>query len=166
VPVAEVVTSPALAQIGREWPSDGRQIGILVTENSDVAAVKELEQAVFDDDMVPLVIGPVGGRLGEGEPDATVAISRTYQTQRSIEFDAVVVVDLPAHPRTDILISEMFRHKKAIATLAPIDRYAEFEIGPDTPGVVAVDAAADVLPGLKPLLAAHRAWDRPDPARV
>jgi len=166
VPVAEVVTSPALAQIGREWPSDGRQIGILVTENSDVAAVKELEQAVFDDDMVPLVIGPVGGRLGEGEPDATVAISRTYQTQRSIEFDAVVVVDLPAHPRTDILISEMFRHKKAIATLAPIDRYADFGLSSDTPGVVAVDAAADVLPALKPLLAAHRVWERPDPERV
>lgn len=106
-----------------------------------------------------------GGRLGEGEPDATVAISRTYQTQRSIEFDAVVVVDLPAHPRTDILISEMFRHKKAIATLTPIDRYADFGLSSD-PGVVAVDAAADVLPALKPLLAAHRAWDRPDSARV
>lgn len=106
-----------------------------------------------------------GGRLGEGEPDATVAISRTYQTQRSIEFDAVVV-DLPAHPRTDILISEMFRHKKAIATLTPIDRYADFGLSSDTPGVVAVDAAADVLPALKPLLAAHRACDRPDPARV
>ncbi|MGN7156510.1 catalase [Dietzia cercidiphylli] len=166
VPVAEVVTSPALSQIGREWPSDGRLIGILVTEASDVAAVKALEQAVFDDDMVPLVIAPTGGRLGEGEPDATVTVSRTYQTQRSIEFDALVVVDLPAHPRTDVLISEMFRHKKAIASLAPVDQFVDFGLTADTPGVVVVDEAADVLPALKPLLATHRAWDRPDPARV
>ncbi|MFN3339605.1 MAG: catalase-related domain-containing protein, partial [Dietzia sp.] len=166
VPVADVVTSPALSQIGREWPSDGRLIGILVTEASDVAAVKMLEQAVFADDMVPLVIAPTGGRLGEGDPDATVAVSRTYQTQRSIEFDALVVVDLPANPRTDILISEMFRHKKAIASLAPVDQFVDFGLTADTPGVVVVDEAAGVLPALKPLLATHRAWDRPDPARI
>ncbi|MDX2357639.1 catalase [Dietzia sp. PP-33] len=168
VPTAEVVTSPALSQIGREWPSDGRLIGILVTEASDVAAVKALEQAVFDDDMVPLVIAPSGGKLSGGDPDdpETVTVSRTYRTQRSIEFDALVVVDLPAHPNTDVLISEMFRHKKAIASLAPIDRFADFGLTADTPGVVAVDEASGVLPALKPLLATHRAWDRPDPARI
>ncbi|AWH94220.1 catalase [Dietzia psychralcaliphila] len=168
VPVAKVVTSPALSQIGREWPSDGRLIGILVTEASDVAAVKVLEQAVFDDDMVPLVIAPTGGKLGGGDPDdpATVTVSRTYRTQRSIEFDALVVVDLPADPNTDVLISEMFRHKKAIASLAPVDQFVDFGLTADTPGVVVVDEAAGVLPALKPLLATHRAWDRPDPARI
>ncbi|MEH6821080.1 MAG: catalase [Dietzia psychralcaliphila] len=168
VPVAEVVTSPALSQIGREWPSDGRLIGILVTEASDVAAVKVLEQAVFDDDMVPLVIAPTGGKLGGGDPDdpETVTVSRTYRTQRSIEFDALVVVDLPADPNTDVLISEMFRHKKAIASLAPVDQFVDFGLTADTPGVVVVDEAAGVLPALKPLLATHRAWDRPDPARI
>ena len=172
VPVAEVVTSPAVSQIGKEWPSDGRQIGILVTGDSDVAVVAELQQAVFADDMVPLVIGPVGGTLGEGDPDAegagpvSISVSRTYHTQRSIEFDALVVVDLPANPRTDVLISEVYRHKKAIATLAPIDRYTDFGLSSGTPGVVAVDAAADVLPALKPLLANPRVWERPDPERV
>jgi len=133
-----------------------------------VAAVAAIQQAVFDDDMVPLVIAPTGGRLGSGEPDDSegVLVARTYQTQRSIEFDALVVVDLPAHPRTDILLSEMYRHKKAIATLVPVDRYADFGVRSDTPGVVAVDEAAGVLPALKPLLATHRVWDRPDPARV
>ncbi|MEH6381523.1 MAG: catalase, partial [Dietzia cercidiphylli] len=165
VPVAEVVTSPALSQIGREWPSDGRLIGILVTEASDVAAVKALEQAVFDDDMVPLVIAPTGGTLGGSDADdaETVTVSRTYRTQRSIEFDALVVVDLPADANTDVLISEMFRHKKAIASLAPVDQFVDFGLTADTPGVVVVDEAAGVLPALKPLLATHRAWDRPDP---
>ncbi|MBB1040694.1 MULTISPECIES: catalase [unclassified Dietzia] len=168
VPVAEVVTSPALSQIGREWPSDGRLIGILVTEASDVAAVKALEQAVFDDDMVPLVIAPTGGTLGGSDADdaETVTVSRTYRTQRSIEFDALVVVDLPADANTDVLISEMFRHKKAIASLAPVDQFVDFGLTADTPGVVVVDEAAGVLPALKPLLATHRAWDRPDPARI
>ena len=166
VPVAEVVTSPALSQIGKEWPSDGRQIGILVTEDSDVDAVSNLVQAVFDDDMVPLVIAPTGGMLGDPEAGEAVSVSRTYQTQRSIEFDALVVVDLPANPRTDILIREMFRHKKAIASLASVDRYADFGITTDTPGVVQVDSAAGVVPALTPLLANHRVWERPDPARV
>ncbi|MCT1516137.1 catalase [Dietzia cercidiphylli] len=168
VPTAEVVTSPALSQIGREWPSDGRLIGILVTEASDVAAVKALEQAVFDDDMVPLVIAPTGGTLGGSDADdaETVTVSRTYRTQRSIEFDALVVVDLPADANTDVLISEMFRHKKAIASLAPVDQLVDFGLTADTPGVVVVDEAAGVLPALKPLLATHRAWDRPDPARI
>ncbi|MFN7242025.1 MAG: catalase [Dietzia cercidiphylli] len=168
VPTAEVVTSPALSQIGREWPSDGRLIGILVTEASDVAAVKALEQAVFDDDMVPLVIAPTGGTLGGSDADdaETVTVSRTYRTQRSIEFDALVVVDLPADANTDVLISEMFRHKKAIASLAPVDQFVDFGLTADTPGVVVVDEAAGVLPALRPLLATHRAWDRPDPARI
>ena len=168
VPVAEVVTSPALSQIGQEWPTDGRQIGVLVTEQSDVAVVAELVQTVFDNDMVPLVIAPSGGRLEGSDPDAdsTVAVSRTYQTQRSIEFDALVVVDLPADPHTDVLISEMYRHKKAVATLVPVDRYVDFGLSSSTPGVVAVETAADVVPALTPLLAAHRAWERPDPARV
>ncbi|KAA0918224.1 hypothetical protein [Dietzia sp. ANT_WB102] len=33
----EVVTSPALSQIGRQWPTDERQIGILGTASSDVS---------------------------------------------------------------------------------------------------------------------------------
>ena len=172
-PVAEVATSPALSQIGREWPTDGRQIGILVTEASDVAAVAEIQQAVFGAGMVPLVIAPTGGQLGDGDPDrddddnaAAVAVSRTYRTQRSIEFDAVVVVDLPTDPHTDVLLSELFRHKKAIATLAPLGQYADFGITEATPGVVAVGSPGEVLNALTPLLAAHRAWDRPDPERV
>lgn len=76
------------------------------------------------------------------------------------------MVDLPANPRTDVLVSEMYRHKKAIATLAPIDRYVDFGVSSETPGVVQVDSAAGVLPALKPLLANHRVWERPDPARV
>ncbi|WP_299023244.1 catalase [uncultured Dietzia sp.] len=162
---SEVTTSPVLSQVGGEWPSDGRLVGILVTSATDVDGVKAVVDAVFADGMVPLVIAERGGTLGGG--DTTVAVSRTYQTQRSVEFDALVVVDLPADPRIDVLISEMVRHKKAIAHPAAIaGDLVDFGITEGTPGVALFEAPGDAVTALQPLLAVHRAWDRPDPERV
>lgn len=167
--VDEQMTSPALSQVGREWPSDGRQIGILVTEDSDVAAVSTIVDAVFAATMVPLVIAPTGGELsggaGGGGGGGTVTAARTYRTQRSIEFDALVVVDLPADANIDVLINEMFRHKKAIAHLGPVD-LSGVGVTAGSPGVVSVAEPVGVVDALTPLLATHRVWDRPDPARV
>ncbi|MDV8000154.1 catalase [Rhodococcus sp. IEGM 1408] len=161
----EVAPSPTVSQIGGEWPSDGRLIGVLVTSGTDADAIKAVVDGVFADDMVPLVIAEHGGTLGDG--DTTVAVSRTYQTQRSIEFDALVVLDLPANPRVDVLLSEMFRHKKAIVhSAATAGDLVDFGITDATPGVASFDDSASAVAALKPLLAVHRAWDRPDPARI
>lgn len=172
VPVAEVVTSPALAQVGHEWPTEGRQIGILVTEGSDVVAVAAIVASVFDADMVPLVIAPTGGTVqshtasdSSADEQTTVPVSRTYRTQRSIEFDALVVVDVPADPNIDVLVNEVIRHKKAIARLGSAD-LTEFGIAADTPGIVTSPNPEGVVDALIPLLATHRVWERPDPERV
>ena len=172
VPVAEVVTSPALAQVGHEWPTEGRQIGILVTEGSDVVAVAAIVASVFDADMVPLVIAPTGGTVqshkasdSSADEQTTVPVSRTYRTQRSIEFDALVVVDVPADPNIDVLVNEVIRHKKAIARLGSAD-LTDFGIAADTPGIVTSPNPEGVVDALIPLLATHRVWERPDPERV
>ena len=163
----EQLTSPALSQVGGEWPTDGRQIGILVTADSDVSAVSTIVDAVFAEKMVPLVIAPTGGTLGtaDDDGDGAVTVSRTYRTQRSIEFDALVVVDLPADANIDVLVNEVFRHKKAIAHLGTTG-LADVGVADGSPGVVRVDGPGAVVEALTPLLAAHRVWERPDPARV
>ena len=163
----EQLTSPALSQVGREWPTDGRQVGILVTADSDVSAVSTIVDAVFAQKMVPLVIAPTGGRLGsvDDDDDGAVTVSRTYRTQRATEFDALVVVDLPADANTDVLVNEVFRHKKVIAHLGTTS-LADVGVADGSPGVVRVDDPGAVVDALAPLLAAHRVWERPDPARV
>lgn len=65
--------------------------------------------------MFPLLIAPRGGRLGEGS--TSVAVERTYATMRSVEFDAVVLTEgIESSTEVDVLISEAWRHLKAIAT--------------------------------------------------
>ncbi|QGU08004.1 Catalase HPII [Corynebacterium occultum] len=154
---AEVTPSPALSQVGQKWPVQGRQLGILTTENSDPAAVAELVAAAFAADLVPLVIGESGGTLGESE----VPISRTYTTARSVEFDAVVVADAPDLPEARVLLDEVFRHNKAAAVLsAAAAKAAELGLSTSGPGVVEIDTLAQAVEALDPLLATHRVWER------
>lgn len=134
--------------------------------------VAAIVASVFDADMVPLVIAPTGGTVqshtasdSSAEEQTTVPVSRTYRTQRSIEFDALVVVDVPADPNIDVLVNEVIRHKKAIARLGSAD-LTEFGIAADTPGIVTSPNPEGVVDALIPLLATHRVWERPDPERV
>ncbi|MCS5480182.1 catalase [Corynebacterium sp. YIM 101645] len=147
----DVVPSPALSQVGEEWPLDGRQIGILTTKNTSPEEVGELVMAVDAAGMVPLVVSEHGGKLGE------LPISRTYDTARSVEFDAVVVAEKSDRPEADILLSEAFRHKKAIALGSGVDTPA---VDAGAPGVVGVDKLADALDALTPLMRKHRVWER------
>ena len=39
VPLADVAPSPALSQVGREWPADGRMVGIVVDPDGDLDGV-------------------------------------------------------------------------------------------------------------------------------
>ena len=90
VPLADVTPSPALSQVGKRWPTDGRLIGILVDENSDADAVRTVRKAVFAAGMVPLLIAPKGGKIfaDSGDP---LDVQRTLLTARSIEFDTILV---------------------------------------------------------------------------
>lgn len=154
--LADVTPSPALSQIGNEWPIDGRQIGILTTESTSAASVAKLMSAVDAAGMVPLVVGERGGKLG-GKDDG-IDVSRTYDTARSIEFDAIVIADIPQRYEVDVLLAEAFRHKKAIAVREGVD---QVHLDLAAPGVVTVKTLVDAVEQLTPLMKKHRVWDRP-----
>ena len=121
--------SPALSQIGREWPADGRIVGIVVDPTADLDGVDAVRQAVFAAGMVPLLIAPHGGMVGD------LPVQRTFATARSVEFDALLLAGAPApapgraagpgrqgrrrgraavDPRVLLLVEECWRHAKAI----------------------------------------------------
>ncbi|WP_345227416.1 catalase [Streptomyces cremeus] len=179
VPHASVDPSPALSQVGGEWPADGRIIGIVAGQ--DLTGLREVRQAVLDAGMVPLVVAATGGTLddGTGEP---VTVQRTFTTARSIEFDAILLAGTPAagadayaardakadesrahvtDPRVLLLVSEAYRHGKAIGGWSGALHVLEAAGVPDlAPGVVLGDEGPAVLGELTGLLAKHRVWER------
>ncbi|MEU6944730.1 catalase [Streptomyces sp. NPDC046316] len=172
--------SPALSQLGRTWPVDGRVIGIVAHPAADLRSVRSVRDAVFKAGMLPLVIAPTGGVLGRGKDPVTV--QRTFAAARSIEFDALLLAGTPeaaadAHgardakagaagsggpdPRVLLLVSEAYRHGKAIGGWG--DASLTFDaagIGPDEPGIVLEGTPGAVLRQITKSLAGHRAWDR------
>ncbi|PWI42976.1 catalase [Streptomyces sp. ICBB 8177] len=179
--LASVEPSPALSQIGRSWPLDGRIVGIVAGPDSDLAAIRSLRDAVLEADMVPLVIAPVGGELGDG--DDAVTVQRTFAAARSVEFDTVllsgsVAPGSDAHgardakaghalgagridPRISLMLSEAFRHGKALGAWGDgVEALRAAGIPVEAPGVVTAEGADAVLRQVKELLALHRVWDR------
>ncbi|MFC7848787.1 catalase [Arthrobacter sp. NPDC057388] len=178
--VPEAQPSPALSQLGKTWPVAGRVVGIVADESSDLEAVRDARKALDDAGIVPLVIAPSGGTLG-GEADGGIPVQRTYLTARSTEFDAVILAGSVApaddaeqgldpkagepgaslDPRIVLLLSETFRHAKAIGAWgsgsAGLDAA---RIPDDAAGVVLGDSAGQVVPQIQELLGAHRAWER------
>ena len=178
--VPDAQPSPALSQLGKTWPVAGRVVGIVADGSSDLEAVRDARKALDDAGIVPLVIAPAGGTLG-GESDGGIPVQRTYLTARSTEFDAVIVAGSGApaddaeqgldakagdpgaslDPRVVLLLSEAFRHAKAIGAWgsgsAGVDAAS---IPDDAAGVVRGDTAEQVVPQIQELLAAHRAWER------
>ncbi|MER7800249.1 catalase [Streptomyces parvulus] len=179
-PLADVSPSPALSQIGRTWPADGRVIGIVADPELDLAGVKALREAILDKDMVPLVIAPSGGVIGEGGTQVTV--QRTFTTARSVEFDALVFAGVPAvaadgygardakagspaapvsDPRVLALLTEAYRHGKALAGWNGAEAlFDAVGIGSGEPGIVVADGTQQLHTELLELLAGHRVWDR------
>ncbi|WP_127783281.1 catalase [Rhodococcus sp. X156] len=182
----DVVASPALSQIGQTWPSDGRIIGIIADDSSDLGAVATVRDAIQQAGMVPLVIGPRGGAVGTGKD--TIVPQRTFLTARSVEFDAILLAGAPAvapdatdnldakagdpahlsdtvDPRVTLMLGEAFRHAKAIGGWGQAEQaLALAGCVPGTPGVVVGDNAEAVLAGVLELLSAHRVWDRFPPS--
>ncbi|WP_436535179.1 catalase [Actinoplanes sp. HUAS TT8] len=163
----EVTPSPALSQVGGEWPGDGRVIGIVVDESA-LDGVAEVRDAIAGAGMVPLIIAPHGGTVG------SLTAQRTFATARSIEFDALLLAAAPApapdappapipaavDPRVSLLIDETWRHAKAIGGWGPgVDLLQRTGLA-DTPGVVTHDTSTGVLAALQQLMAAHRVWER------
>jgi catalase len=181
-PLADPQPSPALSQLGRRWPLDGRIIGIVTGGDDDLDGVRSVRAAVLDAGMVPLVIAPAGGTLGaDGDP---VTVQRTFATVRSTEVDAVLVAGTPLpaadalgardakvddaagavtglDPRVLLLLTEAYRHGKAIAAWGGGGAALEAAgIDVTAPGVTTGDGAVAALERVGELLAEHRVWDR------
>jgi catalase len=183
-PLADVAPSPALSQIGERWPVLGRVVGIVVGPDPDVAQVAAARDAVTAAGMVPLVIGPKGGKIGIGG-DGPLDVQRTFLTARSVEFDAILVAGAvppaadanpvldakagekgagdaaPVDPRVVLMLGEAFRHAKAVGAWGPgADALAAAGCAPGAPGVVVASDATDAVTQVADLLAAHRVWER------
>ncbi|MFG2749491.1 catalase [Streptomyces xanthophaeus] len=180
-PLADPDPSPALSQLGRSWPTDGRVIGIIADPAADVENVRTARQAVIDAGMVALVIAPTGGTLDpDGEP---VAVQRTFATARSVEFDALLLAgasdagtdaygarDAKAgtakppeapDPRVMLLLAEAYRHGKAIgAWNSAGELLARAGFTSQEPGIVVGADGAAVTQQVTEALSSHRAWDR------
>lgn len=181
-PLPTVEASPALSQVGEEWPTDGRQIGIVVADDPDdpgaaeLDGVAELVQTISEHGMVGLVVGPHGGTLSDG-----TVVQRTFGNTRSIEYDALLVAGCPApaadalpardakaddpaqplDPRIRLMLEECYRHAKAIGVWGGgADALAAAGIPADAPGIVAGSEPAAVLDEVEQLMRAHRAWER------
>ncbi|WP_193105797.1 catalase [Brachybacterium sp. FME24] len=174
-PGTDVPVSPALSQLGGQWPTDGRVIGIVVDPEGDNSDLAGLHEAVVSASMVPLVIAPRGGIV------AGVPVSRTFGTARSVEFDAVLLAGAPASgpdatpsvdpksgapgsgvvdPRVDLLIDECWRHSKAIGAWGAGRDAAGTRLASDGPGLVTGESGLAVFEAIHDLLSTHRVWER------
>ena len=176
VGLADVEPSPALSQVGREWPADGRMVGIVVDPDGDLSGVAEVHTAIFEAGMVPLVIAPHGGDVGDG-----ITAQRTFATARSVEFDALLVAGAPVpapdaralrdakagaddtpnlDPRVVLLVEECFRHAKVIGAWGDGIVALDLTGCSGAPGIVRDETAEGVLGRVQEQLAAHRVWER------
>ena len=187
VPVAEVpprddiMLSPAVSQVGKRWPLDGRLIGIAIGDNATapMPRIHQLRSLIKDHNMVPLVIAPSAAPLTDGTP-----VQRTYLTGRSVEYDAVIFIssstDTPPQapgaagldtklgdpvgrgnvdPRLVLLAAELFRHAKAMAfdDASPVPAAAGIDV--QGPGIF-VGQPELIASQLFEALRSHRVWER------
>ncbi len=168
--------SAALTQLGQSWPIAGRVVGIVVGADVQQKAVSALQEAFDAEGVVPLVVGPTGGKI-EG-----TTVNRTYANAASIEFDALVSVgDAPpaadalptvdaksgagegpggaSDPRVAKLFAEAWRHCKAIGSVDGAAVLASAGIVEGSTGVISGDGPA-VAGDIIELLGSHRVWER------
>ena len=153
--VSDLEISPAVRMIGKEWPLDGRTVGILVDDDTDTADLEAIREALHARGVLPLVIAERGGMLGE------IAVQRSADTVASPEFDAVVALAATDVPKIVRVFEEAFRHGKVLgaATGGATGVLEEAGISADAPGVVTGPASA-VIAEVVGLLSRHRIWDR------
>jgi hypothetical protein len=177
----KIMPSPALSQLGRTWPVDGRIVGIVV-DPAQLAGVRQIRDAVSGAGMVPLLVAPRGGVL-----DGELVAQRTFLTARSVEFDVLLLAAAPppaadasgdakagnpehpssVDPRVVLMVQECFRHAKAIGAwgtgTAALDAAGRTATDP---GIVVDDDPDTVLKQVTTLLGSHRVWDRFPPSNA
>lgn len=180
--VPDVPTSPALAQVGEEWPVEGRVVGVVVTDTTPADEVAAVRDALAAEGVRTLVIAPRGGLLPGADP---LPVQRTFLTATSAELDAVLLARAPAtdgdvvpdrdakagaatalgvDPRVALLLGEAFRHAKAIGAWGGAEAAFGAAGVPDgAAGVVVDDDPLAVATAVTTLLRRHRVWERFEP---
>lgn len=175
-PVSSDQRSPALSMVGGSWPVTGRTVGVVIGAER-VPGVGDLLDGLRGAGLLPLVIGPAGSSV-EGELP-----QRSYGTAVAVELDALVIaastppepgatptLDARAAPSGEVdvdarvveLLRQAWRHAKPIAAMGEGKDVLE-RVGIDGAGVVS-GQPADLVDDLTDLLAAHRVWQRFEPA--
>ena len=156
-PPVDVEPSPALSQVGRSWPVDGRTVGILAGPDCDPAELTAAVVAAQESKLMPLVISDSGAPIGD------VVAQRALPATRSVEFDAIVVASgrVPT-PATDLLVAEAHRHAKAITAWGDGPTVLDHAGGTDAApaGTEPVDSPAGAVAAAAGLLSRHRVWER------
>ena len=174
-PLGAPAPSPALSQVGRQWPTDGRVVGIVVDPNKPLDDVGTARRALLAAGIQPVVIAPSGGQLPDGTP-----IQRSFLTARSVEFDAILLAGAPPtasdatplrdekagepalgglDPRVALLVLEAFRHAKALGGWGQGGEALEALVGA-APGVITDPDASVVTDQVRTLMRSHRVWER------
>ncbi|WP_121258364.1 catalase [Nocardioides ferulae] len=179
VPLVDLDPSPALSQVGKPFPPDGRMVGIVVDPDGDLTGVDALRSTIDAAGLVPLLIAPHGGMV-DGMP-----VQRTFATARSVEFDVLLVAGAPApapdalphrdakggaatgegatplDPRVDLLLDECYRHCKVVGAWGDgVRALTEAGLLGGSPGVVTGDDPATVFAQVSEQMALHRVWER------
>ncbi|MEU4424525.1 catalase [Actinoplanes sp. NPDC024001] len=163
-PPVEVVPSPALAQVtDRVWPITGRVVGVVAGPGADLSGIAKLREVLEPQGVVLRVIAPIGGQLA-GDGNVEIA-ERTFQTARSVEFDAVVIADGAGELldlQLTLLLQEAFRHAKPIGAVGDGERLLlTAGIDPAAPGVLRAKSVDDgYVAQLAAALGKHRVWER------
>ncbi|MEV0710360.1 catalase [Nocardia aurea] len=156
---AAITTSEALTQIGRRWPGDGRIIGILADGDTDLNDLTETVDTITANAMTALVIAGHGGELGTGKNK--VAISRTIDTARSIEFDALLIAATLPDAKLAVLLQEAHRHLKFIAyTPAGLPALRTAGITDEFDGIESAPTLTAAFELITQALPEHRVWTR------
>ena len=165
--------------MGTPFPVDGRKLGIVVDEGSDMGSVAAMVEVARSSNLVPFVIAPRGGTIGD------LVADRTYATARSFEYDALVLAGAAApaadavpsldarggdpasagasaDPRIPLIVGEVWRHCKVLGVLGdPAARVlAGAGVPSDGAGVVVEQDPAEMVASVVALLSLHRVWDR------
>ena len=175
VRLEELDPSPALSQVGGEYPPDGRTVGIVIDPDGDLSGIGSLRATIAAAGMVPLLIAPHGGVV-DGMP-----VQRTFATGRSVEYDVLLVAGAPVpapdavasrdekagadedaavDPRVLLMIEECYRHAKVIGAWGDGVRALDAAIDTRAVGVVTGGSSASVFEEVEALMPAHRVWER------
>jgi len=175
IKLEDIDPSPALSQLGGEYPPDGRMIGIVIDPDGDLSGIGTLRATIDAAGMVPVLIAPHGGTV-DGMP-----VQRTFATGRSVEYDVLLVAGAPVpapdalpgrdekagadetapiDPRVLLMLEECYRHAKVIGAWGDGVQALDAVGLNGATGVVAGEAASGVFTEVQTLMANHRVWER------